>query len=317
MRMLVTGDFHISPTNRSEVANILSYISNLIHYSDGIIILGDVFDTSNPLPEEIQLFIDFILGIPISKAIYIISGNHEEERKYEGFQWVTSLRSNISYGRTTLTANIDGKSVLMSHTNVAESKMGPDDRTLSSLSYKELSQDNKYDVILLGHIHKAQIISLKNPLVLHPGSPYFINFGERNDTKSICFIDFPTLKVTELKELPFLDIDQLEFNDLSLLKADNELDRLFEKDGRGGHRKVKVIFDLYSGNLEILKQVHVLIKKYKTKFAVFKYELKVHPKKIDVKDSNKQKSMQQLFNDFCKASVVDKQIKTLISGLLK
>ena len=314
MKLLITGDFHISPTNRLEVTKVLTSISNLLVDTDGIIILGDVFDTPNPLPEEVQLFIDFILSIPISKSIYIISGNHEEEKKYEGFQWITSLRSNVVYGRTTLIATIAGKSVLMSHTNVAESKMGPDDRTLSSISYKEMNKGKNYDAILLGHIHKSQIISPEKPLVLHPGSPYYINFGERNDTKCIYFIDFPTLKVTKYIDLPFLKMNQLEFNDTSLPKADKELDRQLNNDR---FMKLKVVFDLYNSNLEVLKQVHDLIKKYKNSFAFFKYELKVHPKKISVKGSTKQKSMQQLFNDFCKASVVDKQIKTLISGLLK
>ncbi len=298
MRLICTGDFHILEKRIKEINQyIFSPISSKLQTNevDGITILGDIFDYDRPNDKEISCFISFIQSIPINKTIYIISGNHDVDKTNNAISWVNQLRSGIIYSQNELDVCIDGKKVKMLHADVSESKVGPDDRMFNQhQSFKQIEAD----FILLGHIHKSQVIN-ETPLVLHPGSPYFINFGERNDNKGYYIIDFASknYKFILLDVLPMVQID-VKDEDISKLK--DQIDKIDYS------TKLKLFFDLQNPNLDTNNKIQEVIKICN----------KIQNDLSTIKEQTSNRSIPSLFEKFCKDEKVDKEIYELLKGMI-
>jgi DNA repair exonuclease SbcCD nuclease subunit len=160
-KYLITADFHILEKRISEIKSrvFVPIISKLTEDKDikGICILGDIFDYDQPNDKEIDLFIDFIHAIPLDKIIYILSGNHDIDKTNNAISWVDKLRGGIRYSKEEINIKIADKNIRMLHKDVAESKVGPNDRIFNQhQSFKEIEGD----IILLGHIHSPEVLSL-------------------------------------------------------------------------------------------------------------------------------------------------------------
>lgn len=306
MRLIVTGDFHIKESRIPEIEGVFSQISEHLKECDGIVILGDIYNHAVPNDKEIACFVSFINNLPSSKMIYIISGNHDTEKTNNAISWIKSLRPyNILYNKHCITTNIMGKKAMMLHASVSESRLGPEDFQLGGTSYKEYDAD----ILLLGHIHKSQVVG-ETPLTIHPGSPYYINFGERNDKKGIYILNiseeityqFIPLKVRAMQQL---NVTSEELEKLDLNNIDKDV-------------KLKIVFNIKSFNLEKTNQVNEIIKKCREKFETFKYDFKVEKQSISIEEvkNKKQESIDQLLNKFCEENKIDKEVQKLLIKLL-
>jgi len=300
---LVTGDFHITRSRLKELSNILDQIQVLSRSYPLLFILGDVFDTSTPTAEEIDVFIKFLKGIPLTTSIYLISGNHDKG-KINSLIWSKRIHPNLIFSPDELSIVVKGKQIVLKHSNVSESKIGPNEVSLGNFSYKSIQAD----ILLLGHIHKPQVISEK-PLVLHPGSPYYINFGERNDNSKGVFkinIEDLTYKFIPLKVIP---MSQYEFKNAK--EAETTLQNL------NFNHKVKVIFSLDSYTANTLVGIKDIISKYRQRFVEFKYDIKTSPSKVKGINKTKQINLKTLFNQFCTEKKVDKTIRSQLQKILE
>ena len=306
MKILVTGDFHGQKNNVEELKPIFTQILKHLKYCQRIVLLGDIFNNSNPSPAIVKAIISFIKSIPKEKTIYVIGGNHDLSREEYATCWIPLIHSNVIYNEKGIKTTINGKTVNMMHIHVNESKLGPEDIKLNSVSYKKF----KEDILLLGHVHKPQIIS-ESPLVLHPGSPHYINFGERNDKKGIYILDIQDKITYTFVPLNVIPMKQIEVNEKNLDEIEVQLEELSE------NTKLKVVFNIDSYKPEIINKIGKMLKKYRNKFYSFKHVLNIQRQKIEVSQEEKCKTINQLLDEFCTKEKTDDEIKNLLKELLQ
>ena len=94
---------------------------------------------------------------------------------------------------------------------------------LSALPKSELA--NYFDLILLGHIHKNQVISKENPLALYSGAPMPFRFKERGKKYffSIEFKNGKTMNPERIEVPCFRELITLNWNDDNALESYEKL----------------------------------------------------------------------------------------------
>lgn len=311
MKLLVIGDLHSRSKDLQEQNSINKFLLKTIQERnvDFVAIPGDIFDNKSPNSEEVTSFIEFFTSIPPRVTVYVIAGNHDwVDKEHAATDWIPYIRPNTYYHRDILEFTIPvgiglTKKFLMKHCNVAESKVGPDDINLPGGSIKDFGE--LYDVVILGHIHKSQILKKAKPLAFHPGSPIYLNFGERNDKKGIYLLDVGDTVTYEVIETPCVQMKQIlltePFKTLDNLNKTNE------------NTKVKVIFKGTTCSIENLQNIQEIIKGYKSKFHEFKYEVKFEKTKTVTEDIEDNTSIKQLLENFYKQEKVDKEIQEMMN----
>jgi len=302
-KLLVTGDFHIKEKFIEELTPQFNLILKDIHTVDAVCIAGDIFDHPKPSSIEICTFINFITSIPNKIPIYIIAGNHDwVDKQNAAIDWVPYIRPNVYYHHNSLDFTIASKKVKMLHCNVSESIVGPEDISLPGGS---ISQYTSYDIVILGHIHKAQIIKKSKLLALHPGSLIYTTFGERNDTKGYYLVHIGDTIVPE-----FIKTNPIPMYQFII---DNPKDSLEKINKINKNSKVKIIFKGNINSLEFLKNIENTIKVCSKKFREFKYEIISTDKgNIEVKQKT-QLNLKELLQKFYKKEKVDKKIQQLMN----
>jgi len=304
MRLIVTGDFHLQKKSLSESKLFLSSLLEEVKSCDGIAILGDIYHKSYPHPDAIELCVWFLQHLPPKIKIYILGGNHDIKKDANATQWLPLLRPNITYNAEVIDTHIGEHKVVMKHTDVAESDIGVEGAPMSSVSYKTFDAD----IILLGHVHKPQIIAEK-PLTLHPGSPYYINFGERTDKeKGYYILDIDSKVTYKWKAFKGIPMYQFEVDSKNIKTVQTKIDKV------STNSKVKLVFTLEGYSLEMLRRANELIKTNKNKFVEFAYCLNSVYRAIEMDEINeeKDKTIPQLLEEFCTKEDVDEDIKRLL-----
>ncbi len=90
----------------------------------------------------------------------------------------------------TLNPNIPA--ILAGHVTINGAKLGSERAMMLGQDHALRPSDlhlPAYDYIALGHIHKHQVVR-DNPLMVYAGSLQRVDFGEENDEKGFCVIDF-------------------------------------------------------------------------------------------------------------------------------
>ena len=307
MTYLVFGDTHICRSRLEECKDVLNQILKLSKDCKGLIILGDIFDNDNPKPDEIDLFIDFLKRVPPTKTVYLIGGNHGRLKSdVNATMWSPKIIPNIVYHPDKLLLNLDGKNVRMQHINCAESKFGAHNFQKEGPSVRSF----KEDIVLLGHIHKFQVLR-ESPLCLHPGSPYYIHFGEHLDQKGVVILDVVkevTYKFVPLKVIP---IYQITVQDFELSKIDTIIEKIPILS------KLKIVFEVNSTTINTANAINKIIEKCKKKYHIFKWDIKVINDTVQIKEEMSQKDTAKLLEDFCREKKVDSEIKKLLQSLLE
>jgi len=307
MRLCVTGDWHLQKKLLEEGRTFLKRLLVEMDTCDGIAILGDIYQNVYPHPTAIELCVWFLQQIPPDKSIYILGGNHDIKKDANATQWLPLLRPNIVYDAELIDTYITGRRVVMKHTDVAESNVGVTGMHLSTISYKTIEAD----IILLGHVHKSQIIS-ESPLTLHPGSPYYINFGERTDKeKGYYVLDIREKITVEWRKNPCNSMHQFDIDKKNIKTIQTQIDKIPPES------KVKLVFTLEGYSLDTLKKANEIISHNKKIFVDLLYTFNTVYKEVTIEEVDKEKSktIPQLLEEFCTKEQVDKDIKELLLGM--
>lgn len=203
MNILLTSDYHLDETRRFK-----DYQKSLIaieEYSkkekiDYYINGGDVFHgRHNPTPLELKVFSTHIANI-VAKRKIIIVGNHETINENLSFlDWakrITKLEIIPFFLET-----INKRRIYIAHRAIKEAEVGSYQIRLKELSYIDIQKKTKADIIILGHIHKAQLINQKNPLVVVLGSIERVSFSERNEYKMFWILNIDNFGKIKIKKI--------------------------------------------------------------------------------------------------------------------
>jgi DNA repair exonuclease SbcCD nuclease subunit len=174
----VTADLHICEKfDIVQITRLLTKIALHANTTDELIILGDIFHNSKASPLELLTFINFLKQVTV--PIVLIAGNHDTLGDNSLIDWVPQVLP-IMASKESLIIKREELDILLAHYNVEESVMGSYDFKLKSgLSVDQLN----VPLALLGHIHKSQHIQGEKTQAVHPGSIFYIDYNERNDTK--------------------------------------------------------------------------------------------------------------------------------------
>lgn len=231
MRYLVMSDVHLNINRRFEdTLDALEQIYQLVlkHKVEKVLILGDVYTSRRPHSKEKTEFQRWINKIAVTRPfaqeypktveVVIVKGNHDEypdgTHSYSEF---TELKfpNVVVHDNPTFVNDF-----FLGHLLLQEAKLGPIDyQNPNCMNVADLIQ--KYPsprsgepckAYLLGDVHKAQVIQ-KDPLVIYAGSINRVDFGERDDEKSVLVIDeideYPKFKCKRivLKSRPMIQYD--------------------------------------------------------------------------------------------------------------
>jgi DNA repair exonuclease SbcCD nuclease subunit len=217
IKVLCTGDFHINEAfDLEQIKRLLDVVVEEANKRDELWILGDIFHKNRISPLEIMLFITFLKQVKV--PITIIAGNHDMAAENSLIDWLPQVLP-ITVSKGSLRIIRDGVEILLGHYNVEESILGAYDVRLNTgISANQLD----VDLALLGHIHKAQHIQGTKTQVVHPGSLFYIDFNERNDTKALVEVAFDQGKYKidhiELNPDPIVQLDITPDSDSNILK---------------------------------------------------------------------------------------------------
>lgn len=218
LRALVTGDFHICDKyDLEQIKRLLNVVVVEANKRDELFILGDVFHNSKITPTELYTFIEFLNKITV--PIVLISGNHDIARGESILDWIPSVFKNITYSKNTMRVAREDVNILLGHFDVEESVLGAYDFRLNSgISVNTLD----VPLALVGHIHKSQNVQGLITQLVHPGSLFYIDMAERNDTKVLVdlTVDGSTYKIDRIKldPDPIVQIDITPETEGSILK---------------------------------------------------------------------------------------------------
>jgi len=263
MKYLVCSDIHLNINRRFEdTLDALEQIYKLIkkHKVEKVLILGDVYTSRRPHSKEKAAFQRWIRKLTyMGIDVIIVKGNHDEypdgTHSYSEF---TELK--IPNVQVLDNPGFEGD-FFLGHLLLQEAKLGPIDyQNPNCMNVADLIQ--KYPsplrsgapckAYLLGDVHKAQVIQ-KDPLVIYAGSINRVDFGERNDEKSVLLIDdideYPKFKCKRitLKSRPMIQYD-IECK----VGEDNGWALIRDKDEMKG----AIIKIIYHGTTEALKGIN-------------------------------------------------------------
>lgn len=304
------ADSHIDENKRlKDFINNLMLVEKASHktHFDYYVHLGDVFNRRKPTPLELKIFATHIARIKADKKIIIV-GNHDNVGEHlSTIDWIDGTNNVIVVPSMVIK---DGKiKIHLAHRTVTEAKLGPKEIHLKAISYKQLP----YDVILLGHIHKPQIINKSKPLVMYPGSIERINFGERGEKKYYWILDIKkkNIKLTS-KELPTRPMYYVIFDlDRKTTSVNDKPTNKYEI--KGAILKIKFV-----GKKETIKKINYdkLTNKYKEAYSVdyqFEYTNGISEKKLT---HTKKISDKEILKGYCKEYKVDKNANYIAERIL-
>lgn len=150
---------------------------------------------------------------------YVIDGNHDLSGK--GNDVVSALRpleniSNVHWVNFSDTYRVDSDDIFMvpysnnlpdviksnkariliSHFGLSEGLLNSGMSIISDVSMKDLR--GKYELVLLGHYHKPQMIIKDGVTLYYVGSPIQLDWGEKGDEKRFLVVDSSTLTVDSI-----------------------------------------------------------------------------------------------------------------------
>lgn len=306
--LLITGDWHISERlGLDDISKQLDIVSKYSHQADELILLGDEFDSKHPSSQEIAVFARFLSQVKI--PVTIVVGNHNLIGIHlSSLNWIPFLYK-INLHLKPFRRPIENIDCFMAHFNLKESKLGPNEISIQNLSIKNINEK----LILLGHVHKSQVITHKDKICIHPGSLTYIDFGERNDSKGFYMI---TLNGNEVK-YKFVPVNpipmfQLRFNNSTTQEIVEKLKEI------PNNSKVKIIVNFNEFETNLINTLEKIFRVYRTKHRVFNVELKPLTEYISKKHHEQQNSdtLDIIVEDFFREYKIEEQIQKKIKELL-
>jgi exonuclease SbcD len=132
---------------------------------------------------------------PVARLVASRNGGDRDESHDLGAQLLAATARELR-------AKIDGPSVLMLHWSVTDAStptgVMTDEFREIVIELADL-EDSGFDAIVMGHIHKAQILA---PTIFYTGSPAPVDFGEANVEHGVWLLDVAEEGVDECTFLP-------------------------------------------------------------------------------------------------------------------
>lgn len=154
----------------------------------------DVFGTLD-LP-SLKVFQDF--SVFKYRNINIIFMPYRD-KKMMGAETNSEAIKLIDEKLNELTKDLVGSKIVVGHFMLEKS---PDESDPDSFSLNELilplSMFQNYDLTVMGHIHKHEIISSKKPAIIYSGSMEKVSFGEKDHTKVSIILNPDNLENVEI-----------------------------------------------------------------------------------------------------------------------
>lgn len=213
-KYIVCSDPHLNLNRRFEdTLDALRQIHELATENDvdEVWVLGDVYQNRRPHSKEKAEFEKWVYKLYHNKInIVILKGNHDTYPDgTHSFSEFTELRVD---GVTILDNPSTYRGFFLGHLLLSEARLGPTDYQSPNCTSTEKLIAKYPDCIayLLGDVHKAQTIQ-EDPLIIYAGSINRVDFGERNDEKSVLLIETYSeafkCKRIALESRPMIQID--------------------------------------------------------------------------------------------------------------
>jgi DNA repair exonuclease SbcCD nuclease subunit len=208
----------------------------------------------------------------------------------------------------------------LAHRTVDEAQLS-NNWHLNSISYKIITKQTKADIIILGHVHRPQIIHKRNPLVLMPGSIARNNFTEGTEFKYIWLLtlDGKKIKLEKIKTFTRTHLDIIyDLSNKRLFVNDVECQKLDKETIKDSVTKITL-----RGTRELIDKVDI-DKLYKKFIKVRKLE----PIKYDYTDAlntrnlkvnnckNNKNNTKELFKDYAKKTKLSKPVTKFIEKII-
>lgn len=143
--------------------------------------------------------------------------------------------------------------------------------SLSGLDHIPLSTlSDRFDYVALGHIHKKQVLSKENPLIIYPGSPIPFRFSENNKKwLSIVEVTDTNQMIQTFKELT--NHRPLERINCEVQDLDTKLEKIIEKyqDRAGLSVLLEVVIQIEKPMTGIAEQIRETLKQSKIELISF------------------------------------------------
>jgi DNA repair exonuclease SbcCD nuclease subunit len=235
MRFAFIADIHLSrygqdkvedqtnlPERLSSIKNALYEVAQYCINNNvfTIIIGGDVLHGKSIIHAIAQdIMIQYFKDWAHLITFYVIDGNHDLSGK--GSDVVSALRplediSNVNWVSFKDTHQIENENILLvpysynvpeevkynksriliSHFGLSEGVLNSGMSIVSNISMKDLQ--GKYELVLLGHYHKPQEITMHGVRLFYVGSLIQLDWGERQDEKRFLIVDSDTLQVDSI-----------------------------------------------------------------------------------------------------------------------
>jgi exonuclease SbcD len=156
-----------------------------------------------PQPQAVRLPFATVVAIPWLTTRYLAEfGKSKVQETQELLRAIENLVEFIS-----LNIPDDLPRILLTHASCLGGDMGNHrPSVLGRDPVWRLDTFESFDLTVLGHFHKAQVVQ-KNPLVVYPGSPERVTFGERDEAKGFYTYDGGKLEFHELDTRPMVQIE--------------------------------------------------------------------------------------------------------------
>ena len=288
--ILVIGDIHTDKSSIEELELIFEEICFKEKWGR-IIFLGDIFDQKKPCAETINFVTKILTKMLKICPVNIIDGNHDAlSETVSLLDYTTHFGVTIHKGETSI--KIGEKNLGLGHFFTDQGdQFKKDDRH----KVKDLSE--KYDLVLLGHDHCFRELSEN---VFHLGSIRRQHFGESDyGVPKYAKLHIESLKMTlcDVKSaIPMIDVDSIE----KALKIDSRA-------------KVRLVFTSFEEYMKNINKLPELGRKFEMFKVKHNYVQKVNKVKKQVK---KGKSFEEMFGEFIKKEVKNKEVKKLIQESL-
>lgn len=227
---------------------------------DTIFFAGDVFHDRHEIGVNTLHVAKKFFNILKNYNIHIVPGNHDaflsSTVEINSVEILESKNIFVYTNPTTLTVgeklvtfcpwktvvkNLQRVDMLVGHFEIANFKMNA--TKICDHGYSSTDLLEKAEAVITGHFHYRDQRNYDDKFVLYLGSPYEMDFGDRNQQKGVSIIDFDTkfnvnfvennitpkhhrLKISELIHKQYTDLPNIVKNNIISVYVDTKIDTL-------------------------------------------------------------------------------------------
>ena len=214
--------------------------------------------------QGVSVFTDF--GVKSFEDFHLVCLPYRDRKQFQASTNEEAVQA-IKQSLATLTANLQGPKLVLGHF-MMEGTVSHEES--DNFSVNEIVLPNStfdgLDAAFLGHIHNAEVLKRKGPVIVNVGSMERINFGDRKQPKSTTIVDTADIENFKVIETPTRSMFELAFDYTDRLYKTGITDRIIadvqafvaENDVEGAIVRVAARMkdlDVYYVNQERIKEI--------------------------------------------------------------